>query len=430
MPHETPPSEEQPKAGISRRKFVTAAAAGTAGALVGTLALLKREKIGEAIGIGPLADVRKEYKEKSEALRAEYERTGELPDFAKRKELIQLAELERYMERSSNSQRIAPAEFKSRYDAFYQAVFDDVAAEAGNMPPEVPQSAALGALLKLKAAFQKHAGTVYNRDHDALPDPLLEKRYQCSSGTLALHMLTLQTSEQEDLFQGGETLVSVCTTGHIQPGLILKDGTLVTVEMTSAGSGVRSFGKMTDIKKPIRVVRADHGTFQEALKTDVHRDKAILYETVRDTRPPEKGTMPRLGIFGFGEPRVPAGDISMSNANVLPADDVFDEARLFNRMERKESEEELLQKIPNAQEREYVRNYMVHHRTVIQYYNAYVVRFNEVENITQGNEDKRVSLQTFLAAEQEIGRLAGALDAYASANHLDDHYLRTQEILA
>ena len=425
MNPETPPAGEQPKPALNRRKFIATAAAATGA----TLAYLNREKLG----FGPLSKVREEHATKREGLKSDYERTGELPDFAARKELILLTDLKEYMERDSDSVRMTHEEWRSRYDAFYEKVFADAATGTETAPPGIPVSPALDVLLKLKAAFQKHAGTTYNREHSALPDPVVEKRYQCRSGTLGLEMLALQVAEQEELFAAGETLVSVYTEGHVQPGLLLKGGTLVTVEMTSAGSGVRNFGKMTDIKKPIRVVRADHGTFQEALGSDAQRKKAILFETVVDRTPPlqagERGFQ-KLGRFGFGDPRVPEGDIQMPDADVLPADDVFNDSRLFNRMERKESEEELLQKIPNGQEREYVRNYMVHHRTVIEYYNAHVMRFNEVENITQGNQNRKVPLQTFLAAEQEISRLADALDAYTRANNLDNQYVRAQEILA
>lgn len=414
---------------MSRRKFVAVAAGAAAGA--GVLAYLGREKLG----FGDLPETRKRYAEQRDAQRAEYERTGTLPDVVACAELILLHDQVAYMERGSKSERMPFNAFKKRYDAFSAKVLADAAEDTEAAPAGVPQSQGLEKLLRFKRAFQKQAGTTYNRDHDALPDPLLERRYQCRSGTLALEMLALHAAEKERVLGDGETLVSVYTDGHVEPGLLLKDETLVALEMTSAGSGVRNFGKMASIKGPIRVVRADHALYQEALDTDAHRERAVLYETVTEKtlaegRASGERTMNKLGRFGFGEPKVPSGDIPMSQADMLPADDVFDEARLYNRMERVQSEEEVLQMIPDAREREFVRNYMVHHRTLIGYHNNYIDAFNRVENLSQTNKGRRVSLQEFQAAEREMLRLTDALEAYARANELDAQYAQAQQILS
>lgn len=425
MPHEKPPSEEQPSSGMSRKKFLVTAAAAVG---VGALAYLEREKLG----IGALPDVRKEYAAKREALNAQYEKTGELPDLSSRTELILLHDLEAYMERDARSKRISSKDFKGRYDAFSAQVMRDAADDKNAGPVGLPKSRGLDKLLRLKSAFQKNAGTTYNRSSDSVADPIVEQRHQCRSGTLGLLLLALEAAEREKgFFADGETLVSVYTEGHVAPALLLKDGTLVALEMTSAGNGVRNFGKMTDIKGPIRVVRADHGTYQEALDTAAHRDKAVLFDTV--PKGEAKGGSVRhaaRGQFGFGEPKVAEGDLPMPSANVLPSEDVFDESRLFNRMERVQSEKELLQIIISSEEREFVRDYLIHHRTVINYYNAYVEIFNQVENITEGNRNKRVTRQEFLAAEREIIRLADSIDAYARANNLDEQYVKSQQILA
>ncbi|MEK7208337.1 MAG: hypothetical protein AAB699_02180 [Patescibacteria group bacterium] len=420
---ERPALEQPAPPKINRRKFI----AGATGAAVatGALAYLGREKLG----FGPLPEVREAYSKEKEALRASYEKTGELPAFSTRRKLALLSDLTAYMERGPDSKRISFEDFQTKFDEFSANVLDGASrGEKTKLPAGIPASPVLRKMLALKLAFHTHAGTTYNKKYDSIADPILEKRSQCRSGTEGLLLLAQEATERDN-FLSDEILVAVHTYGHAQPGLLLKNGELITFEMTSAGHGIRNFGRMTDIKKPIRVVRADHGMFQEALDTNANRDKAVLYETVRDVVPPEQGTMAKLGKFGFGEPQVPDGDIEMPKADMLPADDVFSDARLYNRMEREQSEEEVLRAIRNPEEREFVRNYMVHHRTLVNYYNAYVVRFNEVENITEANRRHKVSEQAFLAAESELNRLIGLLEEYERANALDGQYARAQDIL-
>lgn len=423
MSHEGPLSEEQKESGTSRRKFIAGAASAALGAA--TLGYLGREKLG----FGPLADVREAHAEKREAVSSEYERTGELPTFAERKALVILHDLEDYMERSGDSERMSAEAFTKRYDEFYANAYRDAAAAQVRIPEGIPKSPALETLLKLKTGFQKNAGTTYNRDAATLPDPVVERHYQCRSGTLGLELLTLEVAEKENVTARGETLVSVYTEGHVQPGVLLKDGTLLTVEMTSAGHGIRNFGNMRDIKLPMRVVRADHGMLQEALHTESHRDKAVLYETVRDVRPPETGTMPRLGIFGFGEPKVPAGDIQMPSADVLPASDAFQSDRLYNRMEQEPGDEELLGVVTDPQDKTYARNYLVQHRTVNEYYKRYAPIVNGIENLSPEGRANPVPQAEFESGAQEILRIANELDAFVRANNLDEQYFKTEAII-
>ncbi len=419
MKHEAPPSEETPPSGISRRQFIAGAATATGAVIAG---YLNREKLG----VGDLPDVQAEYAAKREALHDEYERTGKLPDFDARKELALLQDLKAYMERSSDSERMNAKDFRAKYEAFASRVQDDAVREPVELPANLPKGGALQKLLSLKAAFQKSAGTTYNKKHDSIADPILEKRYQCRSGTQSLLLLAQEAAEKEDFLSGGEILVAVYTTGHVQPGLLRKDGTLFTLEMTSAGNGIRNFGSMKNVKSPICVVRADHGIFQESLDTNAHRDKAVLYETVKEVRPPERGTMTRIGKFGFGDPRVPEGDIEMPKADMLPAEDVFNESRLFNRMERVPGDDELLQAVTNPQEKEYVREFLIHNRTILSYYTAHADVFNR---IADGIESGPVSHNEFAIAEQELLRLASTLEAYADANNLDEGYVQSKAIL-
>ena len=420
MKHEELPSENTPPSGVSRRKFIAGTAATIAAA---GLAYLEREKLG----VGDLPDVQKEYAAKREALHTDYERTGGLPDLDARKELVLLQDLAAYMGRSSKSERMSAKDFRAKYEAFALRVQSDAVRESVEPPANLPKGDALQKLLSLKAAFQKSAGTTYNKAHDSIADPILERRYQCRSGTQSLLLLAQEAAEKEDFLSGGEILVAVYTTGHVQPGLLLKDGTLFTLEMTSTGNGIRNFGRMENIKSPICVARADHGMFQETLDTDAHRDKAVLYETVREVRPPERGTMARIGKFGFGDPRIPEGDIEMPKADMLPAEDVFNESRLFNRMERIQSEEELLQAVKNPQEKEYVREFLIHNRTILNYYSAHADVFNKVADVMEGGGV--VSQGEVTTAEQELLRIADALETYVRANNLDERYTQSHTFL-
>jgi len=418
MSLEGPPQEEKKESGISRRTFI----AGAAVAGAATLGYLAREELG----FGPLSKVQEEYDTKSIAHRADYERTGELPDFAARKEMVLLHDLQGYMERSG-SERMSVETFAKRYDNFFASAYRDAAAAEVDIPAGVPKSPALKALLRLKSGFQKNAGTTYNKAHAMLPDPVAERRYQCRSGTLGLELLALEVAEKEDLFADGETLVSVFTVGHVQPGLLLKDGTLVTLEMTTAGSGIRNFGRMKEITKPIRVVRADRAMYQEALGTEAHRSTAILYQTVEDVPPP--GEWQRTGMFGFGSVKIPDGDIEMTSAHTLPVDDVFDQNRLYDRMEREPSDEELLQIVTDPSEKAYVRNYLAQHRTVNDYYKRYASIVNRIEDFSQERRAKPVPQAEFESGAGEILRIAGDLDAFVRANNLDEFYFKTESIL-
>ena len=417
MNHEQPPhGSEQPK--ISRRKFLTAAATAVGAA---TLGYVEREKLG----FGTLPEVREAFTNAKEAQKSQYEATGELPELETQRRLELLHELTAYMERGG--ERTTEGDFDKKFSAFSAAVLQNSATREITLPGAVPQSPALKKMVALKLAFHEQAGTTYNEEHHTAADPVLERRTQCRSGTVALLMLAMEAAKQPD-HVGGETLVMIHTHGHVQPGLLTRDGTLVALEMTSAGQGVRDFGQMKDIKKPIRVVRADHALYQEALDTEAHREKAILFATVEDVLPP--GEWQRAGKFGFGVAQVPKGDRPMAHADMLPADDVFDGERVYDRMERLESEEEILQLIRDPKEQQFVREYMVHLRTIRKYYNEYVGIFNTVENMSQANRGRRIPEPDFKAAEEAMSRLVEAVESYAAANQLEGPYDRSQAILA
>ena len=412
---EAAPSEEQKEGGISRRKFIAGAGAALGAA---TLGYLGREKLG----FGTYPKVREAFEAEREAQRAEYEKTGELPELAVQRKLELLHELAQYMERGG--ERVAEADFGTRFGEFSDAVRHNIITEM-SLPIGSPDSEPLRRLTSMKLAFHEQAGTTYNREHHTVADPVLEKRTQCRSGTHALLMIAME--EAQGRAPERETLVMIHTIGHVQPGLLLRDGTLVALEMTSAGKGIRSMGKMTDITKPIRVVRADHGMYQEALGTEAHRDKAVLFETVRDVAPP--GEWQRTGMFGFGKADVPEGDRPMPHADMLPAGDLFDGDGVYSRMETDPSDEELLEVITDGADKAYARNYLIQHRTVNEYYKRYAPIVNRIENLSAEGRARPVSQAEFESGAAEILRIASELESFVRANNLDEQYFKTEAII-
>ncbi len=382
--------------------------------------------------VQPSYSVEQEYTSTREALRAEYEKTGNLPSVDTCTELILAHDLEAYTERAPEGAKVLGAELRTKYHELVAKVLQE--ALTPQQKPEaplaaLPRSHALEVLLRLKTVLQKNIGTTYNQESDTMVDPLLHGKYQCRSGTLSLVLMALE-AEQKDraLFAGGEALVEIYTDGHVEPGLLLKDGTLIAVEMTSAGPAVRNFGKLPDIKSPMQVVRADHATYQDALDTSAHRDKAMIL----DNAPKGASTLPvgKKGNsrFGFGVPKVPEGDLPMSSVNVLPAEDTFNTERLFQQMEKVESDQELLENIVNPLEKKIVQDFLILRRTVNNYFQQHADILNPMLVRIQAKE--KIPEKELQQAQDAINNLARDLEVYVVANNLDAQYDRANTILA
>ncbi|MBI5798597.1 MAG: hypothetical protein HZB10_01555 [Candidatus Yonathbacteria bacterium] len=369
------------------------------------------------------------YRALRESVVAAYEKTGVLPPLEQIATIVLHAERDAYTARTGT--RISLETAQKQYQTFLDRVLGGVrAAPTTNQVPglgTIPTIDRLERLVRIKHSVQHIAGGTYNQEHSTLLDPILEQKYQCRSGTLGLLMAVFAAQQKEKVINAGDTLVAIYTEGHVEPGVLTKEGTLIGLEMTTEGAGIREFGLMQNITQPIRVVRADHGVFQDALGGSPLRAKAILYDTAGSgvtTAPQASSEI--SSTFGFGYANTPSGDQVMASANALPADQVFHREELFNRMQREPSEEELLMRITNPEERQFVRDYVVHVRVVIQYYNTYVEAYNAVDSRVQGGIP--VSRREFAQASQITNRLADAVERYVQANNLDARYERAHRI--
>ncbi len=373
-------------------------------------------------------DVRQEYNTAREKRRSKYETTGELPSIAIWVEFILAHDLVAYMGSEAPPLKISGIELRNQYHELADEILREALGEKEKPESELkglPKSHALEVLLRLKSAFQKHVGTTYNRDSDSLVDAIVNHKYQCRSGALSLILLAMEASQRENIFSDGETLVEIYTDGHVEPGLLLKDRTLIGIEMTSAGNGVRNFGNMDKIKEPIRVVLADHAAYQDALGAETLKG-TILHDTVPEGTPAPQTPNKQQGKFGFGVPKVPEGDLSMATANFLPAEMAFDQGDLSRRMEKIESDADILNAITNLTEREYVRTYFIHHRIIDKYYNQHL---EILDAMKKKIKKQNLPEEEIANAAKEINRLANSLEQYVKANDLDNHCQTAEDIL-
>lgn len=149
---------------VGRRRFIKLAA----GTVAGTALLFAAEKLRVTKIIRETKNNHKEYREK---LQTDYEKTGELPLLEARTRLILLQEWETYL--NQGGQNILFSDFEEKYQVFLSRTAEEVSSEEHAqgqkfLEENLPFYPGLGELLKLKSAFQKSVGTVYNKENDTL----------------------------------------------------------------------------------------------------------------------------------------------------------------------------------------------------------------------------------------------------------------------
>lgn len=426
------------------RRAILSAAGGAVLLGIGIAAVTQRRKFRGVLadrGIGELAGIERMLAAQQAYLEPIYRRTGVLPDEPVRRRLYLTRDWAAFLRFDHHHEASSVDDFvQTAYEPFVNRILEHYEklriAEGQNIPPNgIPSSVVR--LTRLKRAFHAEAGQTYNKDAATTIHPVLQRRLQCFSGTRNILLLVQQLQTSEKLLTDGETLVEIYTPGHVHPGILLPDGRLMGFEMTSTGNALRDFGRMDAIAQPIRVVRADHAMFQDALGIRTHEDRVVLWDTV----PTEEGQAPAQGSllgrfggsrstsglsrFGFGDVAVRSGDYRMTSAQYLPSSTSWSGAGSYQGVERSPSEAQLLARITDRAHRETVDEYLRHQSALEELY--WKQHLQLLQPIMRN--PTAVTEQGVLDAVRQCRRLAEEYREYVRRNTVREQYIEADRIL-
>lgn len=241
---------------------------------------------------------------------------------------------------------------------------------------------------------------------------------QCRSGSRTFLLTALAKIRNQ--LQEGERLVTIYSDTHQQIGLLTVDGRLLAFEMTKGGKGIQDLGTMSEIRRPIRVVDAEHDLIQAALDQRIHEDVAVLHDTVPEGF--NKGYVSPSDIwpttdqysFASGRVQIPNERVAISSMDYITGD-LDDQNGIYSTMA---AEDVWYADLP-IEEKEAIDAY----EQYIPLINAHIDRFNRaLRGMTYATEE-----ESFTHSLEQAMDSTGALSDFIEANDLNTKFMTYYE---